>query len=288
MRKKSWQDRVFEVCNTLFMIVIMFVTAYPLWHVLVGSFSNPKLLTAHTGLLLWPLEFYTDSYKEVFDNPNILSGYANTLLIVILGTVASTFFTALGAYCMSRRSFPFKRVIMFMIIFTMYFGGGIIPTYLLTNNTLNMGNTTAVLIIPVLINTYNMILMRTGFEGIPDSLEESAQIDGAGHFRILFQITIPCALPTMAVIILYYAVAYWNEWFRASIYITDRSKLPLQVILREILNVAASSGDAADAVAIAESIRYASIIVATVPILCVYPFIQKYFVNGVMIGAVKE
>ena len=286
MRKKSWQDRLFEIANTAFMLLMIFICAYPFWHIFMGSFSEPTRLNAHLGVLLKPLGFYLDGYKEVFENPNIISGYANTIFLVVAGTVSSVFFTALGGYCMSRKYFPLKRLIMFFIIFTMYFGGGIIPTYLLTNNTLHMGNTRAVLIIPVLINTYNMIIMRSGFEGIPDSLEESAQIDGANHLTILFKIVIPCALPTVAVISLYYAVAYWNEWFRASIYITERKLVPLQLVLKEILNTAAS-GSEGDAVAIAENIRYASIIVATVPILCVYPFIQKYFVKGTMIGAVK-
>ena len=286
MRKKSWRDRVFEILNTIFMLFMIFVCAYPFWHILMGSFSEPMRLNAHLGVLLKPLGFYLDGYKEVFENPNIISGYANTIFLVVVGTVASVFFTALGGYCMSRKDFPLKRPIMFFIIFTMYFNGGIIPTYLLTNNTLAMGNTRAVLIIPVLINTYNMVIMRSGFEGIPDSLEESAMIDGANHLTILFKIIIPCALPTVAVISLYYAVAYWNEWFRASIYITDRDLVPLQLVLKEILSTVAS-GSNADSVAIAENIRYASIIVATVPILCVYPFIQKYFVKGTMIGAVK-
>ncbi|MBR4061061.1 MAG: carbohydrate ABC transporter permease [Lachnospiraceae bacterium] len=286
MIKKSWQDKLFDFCNTIFMILIMFITAYPLWHVLMGSFSSPRLLSAHTGLLLKPLGFYWDSYISVFTNPNILSGYLNTLFVVVVGTLSSTLITAIGAYCMSRKAYPFKRTIMFFFIFTMYFSGGIIPTYLLTNNYLHMGNNRAVLIIPVLITTYNMIILRSGFEAVPDSLEESARIDGANHIRILFQIIIPCAKAPMAVIVLYYAVSYWNEWFRASLYITDKSKLPLQVILREILNTVAS-GDAAEAIALTESVRYASIIVATLPVLCVYPFVQKYFVKGTMIGAVK-
>ena len=169
----------------------------------------------------------------------------------------------------------------------MYFGGGIIPTYLLTNNVLHMGNNRMVLIIPVVISIYNMVLMRSGFEAIPDSLEEAARIDGASHIRTLFQISIPCAKPTIAVVGLYYAVSYWNEWFRASIYITDHSKRPLSLVLRDILNQVAASGDAAEAIVIQESVQYASIMVATLPILCVYPFIQKYFVKGTMLGAVK-
>ena len=192
---------------------------------------------------------------------------------------------------MSRKPFPHKRLILFMMLFTMYFSGGMIPRYLLINNTLGLGNTIWVLILPNLVTTYNLVVMRTGFEAIPDSLVESAQIDGASHFRILFRIIIPVALPSMAVVILFYAVSYWNAWFDACIIINEREKFPLQVILREILlqnsTESMSGGESGDKAAIAESIRYATIMVATVPVLVIYPFVQKYFVKGAMVGAVK-
>lgn len=291
MKKQSINDRIFNLINTLIMIGIMIVTLYPFWYVAMASFSNSYKLMAHTGLLLLPLDFNLDAYRLVAKNPNLVTGYINTIGIVLIGTVTSTVMTALGAYVMSRKPFPFKRILMFMMIFTMYFSGGLIPSYILCNNWLHLGNNRLVLILPSLVTTYNLIVMRTGFESIPDSLEESAKIDGASDLKILFRIIIPVALPSMAVIILFYAVGYWNAWFEASIYLTDRSKYPLQVILREILIVNSTSGmtagESGDIEAIGESIKYVTIMVATVPILIVYPFVQKYFVKGAMIGAVK-
>ena len=291
MIKKNWKDKLFDICNSILMIFLMIIMIYPLWHSLMASLSDSNILLAHQGLLLWPQKFTVAAYKMVAKNPNIVTGYANTIFVVGVGTILSTFVTALGAYCMSRKSFPHKRLIMFMMVFTMYFSGGMIPRYLLINNTLKLGNNIWVLIFPHLVTTYNLVVMRTGFEAIPDSLEESAQIDVASHFTILFKIIIPVALPSMAVVILFYAVSYWNAWFDACIFISNRDKFPLQVILREILlqnsTESMSGGESGDKAAIAESIRYATIMVATVPVLVIYPFVQKYFVKGTMVGAVK-
>ena len=202
------------------------------------------------------------------------------------------FLTCLAAYVLSRKNVLFNGVITFIIMFTMFFSGGMIPTYLLVNN-LGLTNTYWALILPTAISTYNMIIMRTGFAAIPESLEESAKIDGASHFTILFKIVIPLAKPTMAVIVLYYAVACWNSWFNAMIYLQKRRDLqPLQLILRGILieNDTSNMQDGnvgQDTESIAESIKYAVIVVATLPILAIYPFLQKYFIKGIMIGAVK-
>ena len=290
-RKRSFGDKAFDICNTLFLLFIIVIMLYPLWHVAMASLSNSAYLMSHEGLLLWPKAFNLESYKMVFKNPNILTGYGNTIMIVGLGTIANVFFTALGAYVMSRKPFPGKKFFMIMMVITMYFSGGMIPSYILNNNWLHLGNNRLVLILPSLVTTFNMVLMRTGFEAVPDSLEESAKIDGASDFQVLFKIIIPVALPAMAVVTLYYAVSHWNSWFGAAIYLKDRAKFPLQLILREILLQNATSDMAAgvegDALAIAESIKYATIMVATIPILCIYPFVQKYFVKGAMIGAVK-
>ncbi len=289
--RRKRNDIIFDAINTIFMILVIVIMLYPLWYVAMASFSDSNHLMAHKGLLLAPLDFNFDAYRMVFKNPNLASGYLNTLLIVVVGTFFSTLMTALGAYVMSRKPFPFQKPMMFLMIFTMYFSGGMIPNYILLNNWLHLGNNRLVLILPALVTTYNLIVMRTGFEAIPDSLEESAKIDGATEVTILFRIIIPVALPSMAVIILFYAVSYWNSWFEASIYLTDRAKYPLQVILREILIVNSTSemqvGEIGNAVAIGESIKYATIMVATIPILLIYPFVQKYFVKGLMVGAVK-
>lgn len=291
MIRKNFKDKLFNICNTIFMLLLMIIMLYPMWYVVVASLSDSNYLMSHRGLLLLPLNFNIAAYKLVAQNPNILSGYLNTIFVVVAGTLLSTFLTALGAYAMSRKNYPFKSLIMFMMVFTMYFSGGLIPRYLLINNTLDMRNNIWVMVLPSLLSTYNLIVMRTGFEAIPDSLEESAKIDGASDFRILFQIIIPVALPSMAVIILFYAVSYWNAWFDATIFIDDRAKLPLQVIMREILisnsTDSMTFGEVGDRVAIGESIKYATIVVSTVPVLMIYPFVQKYFVKGAMIGAVK-
>lgn len=290
-RKKNIKDMIFVMCNTLFLLFLAIIMIYPIWYVAMASLSNSAHLMAHEGLLLWPLDFNISSYKMVAKNPNIITGYVNTILIVAIGTVGSVLFTLMGAYVMSRKPFPFKKFFMIMMVITMYFSGGMIPTFILNNNWLHLGNNRLVLILPSLVATYNLVIMRTGFEAVPDSLEESAKIDGASDFKILFKIMLPVVMPSLAVIALYYAVSYWNSWFNASIYLKERAKFPLQLILREILiqnNVDSMDGGAeGDALAIAESIKYATIMVATIPILLVYPFVQKYFVKGAMLGAIK-
>ena len=291
MKKQTVGEKLFEIVNGILMVFMILITVYPLWYVVMASFSNSNALVGHTGILLAPLKFTTAAYHMVAQNPNIISGYSNTIAIVILGTTASTMLTAVGAYVLSRKPFPFKRVIMFLIVVTMYFSGGLIPRFLLLNNWLHLGNNRLVLILPNLVITYNLIVLRTGFEAIPNSLEESARIDGANEWLILFRIIIPVALPSMAIIVLFYAVHYWNAWFDAAIFLKDRDKFPIQVILREILITNSTENMMIDASGdreeISESIKYATIVVATVPILFVYPFVQKYFVKGVMIGAVK-
>lgn len=290
-RKRSLGDRTFDVFNTLFLLFMIVIMLYPLWHVLMASLSDSNYLAAHSGALIWPLKFNIEAYRMVFKNPNIVSGYANTILIVVSGTLSSTFCTLLAAYVMSRKPFPGKKFFMIMMVVTMYFSGGLIPTYILNNNWLHLGNNRLVLVLPALVATYNMVILRTGLEAVPDSLEESARIDGANEFQILFRVVLPVALPALAVVLLYYAVSYWNSWFSAAIYLRDRAKYPLQVILREILinnsTQSMTMGESGDTLAIAESIKYATIMVATVPILCIYPFVQKYFVKGAMVGAVK-
>jgi len=258
----------------------------------MASFSKSNLLTQHFGLLLKPLGFSLDAYKKVFQNPMIMRGYANTIFILVVGVTFDLVMTSLGAYFLSRKRVMFKRPIMLLVIFTMFFSGGMIPFYLNLKD-LHLTNSHWGLIIPFMINTHNLIILRTSFESIPDSLVEAAQIDGAGHFTILVKVVVPLSKAILAVMILYYGVSIWNAWFWASAIIRTREMYPLQVILREILmqnDVASMSAGAgaSDAEAIGMSIKYATIIVATVPILCVYPFLQKHFTKGTMVGAVKE
>lgn len=290
--KESPSRKAFNVFNIIFMLCMIVITLYPLLYVAFASMSDSNELMKHSGLLLKPVGFSWAAYKAVFKNPNILQGYKNTIIVLISSVTVSMFLTCLAAYVLSRKNVLFNGVITFIIMFTMFFSGGMIPTYLLVNN-LGLTNTYWALILPTAISTYNMIIMRTGFAAIPESLEESAKIDGANHFTILFKIVIPLAKPTMAVIVLYYAVACWNSWFNAMIYLQKRRDLqPLQLILRGILieNDTSNMQDGnvgQDTESIAESIKYAVIVVATLPILAIYPFLQKYFIKGIMIGAVK-
>lgn len=273
----------------LFMIVI---TLYPFYYVLMASVSDSNLLIGHSGLLLAPLGFQWDAFVKVLENPNILTGYSNTIIILVLGTALNLLMTTIGAYALSRK-FMLRKSIMLGIIFTMYFSGGLIPNYLLVYKWLHLGNSYWALIVPSAISTWNLIIMRTSFEGIPESLLESARIDGAGEWRILSGIVVPLSMPVIAVMVLYYGVGHWNSWFNAMLYIRDRNLFPLQLILREILvqnstDSMMTGTSAADQQAIGESIKYATIMVATLPVLLVYPFLQKYFVKGVMVGAIKE
>ena len=258
----------------------------------MASFSDSNLLTQHSGLLLKPEGFNLDAYAKVFDNPMILRGYLNTLFLLLVGVPINIIMTALGAYFLSRKRVLFKKPIMMAIMFTMFFSGGMIPFYLNLKD-LHLTNSLWGLIIPFAINTYNLVIMRTSFEAIPDSLIEAAQIDGASHWKILMSVVLPLSKAIIAVMVLYYGVSTWNSWFWASAILRDREMYPLQVILREILlqnDVSSMSSGAAatDAESIAMSIKYATIMVATVPILCVYPFLQKYFTKGTMVAAEKE
>ena len=291
--KRSLGERLFGGANAILMTGLIIVTLYPLLHVLNASFSDSGQLMAHRGLLLFPKGLTLESYKLVLSNPNILSGYRNTLFIVVVGTALNLLFTILGAYTLSRKSFMLRNPIMLAIVFTMFFNGGIIPSYLLINNTLHMGNSLWALIVPGLISSYNLIIMRTSFQEISESLLESARMDGAGEMLILWRIVVPLSMPVIAVMILFYGVSHWNSWFGAILYIRDRNLFPLQLVLREILiqnstDSMTTGASAVDKEAIGESVKYATVMVATLPILFIYPFLQKYFVKGVMIGAIKE
>lgn len=290
--KKKPADRVFDVINIVIMLLLILITLYPFLYIIIASLSNSDDLIRHTGLLLYPLGLNLNAYKMVFQNPSIFTGYGNTIFILVAGTALNLLLTSFAAYVLSRKSFPCKRVLLVLIVFTMYFNGGMIPRYLLIYNTLGLGNSLLAMILPQAISTYNLIVMRTSFLGVPESLEESAKIDGANDFTILFRIVLPVSMSVVAVMVLFYGVAHWNAWFDAMIFLRDRQKYPLQLILREILILNSTESMAIEMadhnnMAVGESIKYATIMVATLPVLLVYPFLQKYFVKGVMIGALK-
>ena len=287
--------RIFTILNTIFMLLMIVITAYPLYYCVAASFSNPTQLTLNAGkLLLWPVEPYTMSaYQKVFSHSLFLSGWTNTLFVLVIGTVINMVMTILTAYTLSRRGLMLNTPITVFIVITMYFSGGLVPGYL-NIKSLGLIDSLWSLILPGAISTYNMIIMKTAFASVPDSLVESTQLDGAKHITILTQILVPLSVPTIAVLILYYGVGHWNAWFAASIYLQTNSKFPLQLVMRNILNSANVNvnemmGDVGveDQARYVELIKYALIVVSTVPILILYPFLQRYFVKGVMIGAIK-
>lgn len=286
--KTSLASKIFDVCNVLFMCSLIIVILIPLLHVASASFSNPSSYVRHQGLLLYPVDFCLDAYEAVAKNKNIVSGYMNTIFIVVVGTTLSVVATLIAAFCLSRKNVMWNNFLMMAIVFSMYFSGGMIPFYLVVKGV-GLNNSIWSLIIPSAISTYNLIIMRTAFVSVPDSLEESAKLDGASYWTILWKIMVPLVKPTIAVICLYYAVSNWNAWFNAMLFIRDKSDYPLQLVLREILlqNDTTSMTAGAEDYLISETIQFATIVVATLPILTIYPFIQKYFVKGVMIGAVK-
>lgn len=290
--RKRPSEWVFDILNAVFMTVLTAVTIYPFLFVVFASFSDPARLGGQRGILLRPLGFELDAYRLVFANHDIWTGYANTLFYVLVGTALNIILTAMFAYTLSRKGLMLNKALMFGMVFTMYFSGGLVPTYLMMND-IQLSGTRWAVIVPGLVSAMNVIIMRTNFQSLPDSFEEAAMLDGANDFDILFRIVLPLSMPVVAVMILFYGVGRWNAWFDAMIYLRDRGKYPLQLVLREILVYSSTDdmmvplGSNKKGLDMSEVIKYATTIVATVPILCIYPFLQKYFVKGVMIGAIK-
>lgn len=289
--RESFGSRLFDKVNVAMMIGLVIVTIYPFLYVTFASLSEPLRMTRHTGLLLWPKGFDLSSYEAVLNNPNIGQGYKNTLFYVLVGTFVNLLLTSFGAYALSKHRIMLQDKMMFFIVFTMLFTGGLIPLFLVVRG-IGLVDSRWAVIFPRAMDAFFLIIMRTYFNGMPASLEDSAKIDGANDFTILFRIIIPVAKPVVAVMVLYYGVKNWNTWFHPMIFLRSRALYPLQLILREILivnslaDMTMGSSDS-DTVALEATVKYATIMVATVPILFVYPMLQKYFVKGVMIGAIK-
>ena len=292
VERKTAGERSLHAVNIFLLILLTVIFLYPMWHCLMASFSDPVSLIGYKGFIFTPMGFSLKGYETVFKNQSILIGYTNTLIYVIGGTALSMALTVLGGYCLSRRNMMFKRFITLAIVITMYVDFGLIPAFLNIRD-LRLYDTRWAIVLPVAINTYNLIIMRTAFAALPPSLEESAMIDGANDFIVLFRIQLPLIKATFAVVLLFYAVGMWNSWYSAVIYLLDRRMFPLQLFLREILIANANStmaeANSVDGVQfLDELIKYCSIIVSTLPILIVYPVVQKYFGTGVMIGSIKE
>jgi len=279
----------FQGSVVILLVIISLLCLLPFINILAKSFSAESLVVAGEITFI-PKQFNWKAYELVFNSSRFLNAFKINVFITVVGTILNVLLTILAAYSLSRRYLAGRSLLMFLFVFTMLFSGGIIPTYLVIK-WLGLINDLGALIYPALVAPFNMILMKNYFEAIPDSLEESAKIDGASNTRILFMIMVPLALPCIATITIFYAVAYWNEYFTALIYINKLELQPLQVYLRDIiLNMDASSFANPELVSevAKESVRGATIIVATLPIIIVYPFLQKYFVKGTIVGAVKE
>ena len=297
--KETTQDRIFSMITLILIMAIIIIVAYPLYFVLVASVSSPAVVNSG-DLLLYPKGFSLIGYNNILGNTKLWAGYANTLFYTVMGTLVGVSITILAGYAFSRSDLPGRNLLMGIFVFTMYFSGGLVPLYLVVKQ-LNLINTRTIIILLGSVSVYNIIIARSFFvSSIPKELQEAAFVDGCTNHRFFFEIVVPISKPIIAVITLYCAIAYWNSFFNAMIYLNDTDKYPLQLVLREILlsfqmmqQQAANGGGVVDAETLAEMntlvevVKYGVIVVATVPVLIIYPFIQKYFVKGVMIGAVK-
>lgn len=290
----SNSDRTFHLINNTLMLILLILIAYPLYYVLVASISNPYDVYAGKTFL-FPSGFTLEGYARVFQEKSILTGYLNSIYYTVLGTVVSVGLIVITAYPLSKKTLPGKKLIMTFYVITMYVGGGLIPTYLVVSN-LKMIDSVWALILPGGVAVYNVIVTRTYFEtSIPAELYEAAQIDGSSNIGTFIKIALPLAKPIIAVMVIFTMVAYWNDWFTALIYMNSSSRYPLQLVLRQILIQSQAStsmmsgmdGGYAEKNRITELIKFASIVVGSVPMLIAYPFVQKYFEKGFMAGAVK-
>ncbi len=296
--RDSLGDRIMVTFIYIFLILLSVSTLYPFLNAIVISL-NEGLDTSKGGITLWPREFTWENYRVVFQDERLMSGFLVSVLRTVIGTVTAILATAIFSYGMSRKELMGRKYYMVICIITMYFGGGLIPTFLLIRD-LGLMNSFWVYIIPSLISVWNMIIFRTFFQGLPAGLEESAKIDGCGNWGTLFRVVLPLSGPVIATLALFTAVGHWNEWFLASIYVSDEKLLPIQTILKQILasNIVSEQTASMDAAALAhlqkaktitsKSLSMATMMVATLPIVLVYPFVQKYFVKGVLVGSLKE
>ena len=296
LKKAMKEITVSKVIIYLVLIVLALLTIFPFWYVIVGSLTSASTYYSTSGIMLWPKELDFSSYAYMFSKgwqSPILQGYVTTVGITVIGTAVSMFLTAILAYALSRRYLPGHNFMMMVVFFTTIFTSGLIPTYLLIN-AMKLNNNFWVYILPSAISAFNVIVLRNFFQSLPYDLEEAAKIDGASDIRVFVQIILPLAAPGLATIALFYAVAYWNEWFTAVLYIRDRALWPLQMFMREILinsDITAMENHAIIETSVETpptfSVKGATTIATTLPILVLYPFLQKYFVTGMTMGSIK-
>lgn len=280
--------KAFVIINTIVLLLISAIMLYPAIYVIAASFSEETAIL-RGDVFLYPVRAHLKAYQKVFVYPMLWKSYSNTLLYTVLGTAINLILTVFGAWALSQKKMVGRRFFTLMCTFTMFFGGGMIPTFLVVKG-LGLLNTIWGILLPGAVSTYNMILMRTFFRQIPESLVEAAELDGCKDFGVLFRIVLPLSLASLMTIGMFYAVGHWNSYFPAVMYLTTNKELnPLQIILRQVvlLNEIVENASSTENV-MAEGIKYATIVVAMLPMLCIYPFVQRYFVKGVMIGSVKE
>ena len=288
--KKSWQEKLFLVIVYVILTFATICALYPFLNVLAMSLSSSRAVGAGE-VVLWPVEFNIEAYRQLLLDGQIFSSMKNTVVLTVVGTALNLLATTLTAYALSKRRLRGRKFFVGMIVFTMLFSGGMIPNFVLVKS-LKLINTYTGLWLMGLISTYNMIVMKTFFEGVPESLCEAASIDGANEPTILLRVILPVSKPVMATMVLFYAVGWWNNYFSSMLYLSSTNKLPMMVKLKQMLDTAkmieVSAGEGViQTMVAAETFKAASIIVVTLPIICVYPFLQKYFVKGVMIGSIK-
>ncbi len=290
--RRTRGDVVFDVINAFLLLIVTVVVAYPLIYAISCSFSSP-LQVVQSKVVLLPRELTTIAYDRVFKNKQIMTGYGNTIYYTLLGTAVNIVLTTITAYPLSRRDFKARKPITFLFTFTMLFSGGLIPTFLVVRS-LGLMNTVWALILPGAISSWNMFIMKNYFQtSIPGELYEAARIDGADNFKILLQLVLPLSMPILAVMVLYYGVAHWNSYFSALVYIRDSERYPLQLVMRNFFSgqdyVEQGGGgeDATQMLLLNETMKYALIVIASVPMLILYPLLQRFFVKGVMLGAIK-
>ncbi|MGI5899692.1 MAG: carbohydrate ABC transporter permease [Christensenellales bacterium] len=295
---RSFGDKLFDTTNLIIILIFLFIILYPLYWLLIASVSEPNAVNGGK-VLLWPVGFNLSGYNKLLQTPSIWRAYGNTIIYTVVGTVMNLIVTLCGGYALSRPNLPLRGLVMKLLIFTMFFNGGLIPTYLLVVRYLNLNNTMWAVLLPTTLSVYNMTVARAFFQSsIPDGIVEAAQIDGCGNLRTFFKVVLPVSPAIISVLILFHVVFRWNEYFNAMIYLTKPEKFTLQLVLREVLvssssaalNIAGSGGDSKAIMEMqrqAQLIKYSSIVVSTLPMLIIYPFMQKYFVKGIMVGALK-
>lgn len=296
MMKLNFSDKVLQVFIYFVLILLAFITFYPFWNSLVMSFNSGSD-TSLGGVTFWPRAFTLENYQIVFKEKQIFTAYGVTIARTVIGTFVSMFFTSLFAYALSKKGIVFKKGYMIICIVTMYFSGGLIPYFILVYN-LHLYNTFTFLIIHGMVNVYNMIIFRTFFAELPDGLEESARIDGCSNFGVFFKIVLPISGPVVATLGLFTAVGLWNDWFTPAVFISDQNLIPLQTLLVQIVNAGTTASliqnlntyaqSAVQNSVTVKALQMATMMVATLPILFIYPFLQKYFVKGALVGSLKE